>query len=100
MGYIETALKRANIQDLRSFILHGTNELNICSNTYEERLDDATASMYVRLKNLYPDTEEQQDAINDLNHALSNYQDVYTEVGMKLGARVILELLSPDKLPS
>jgi O-acetylhomoserine/O-acetylserine sulfhydrylase-like pyridoxal-dependent enzyme len=100
MGYIETALKRANIQDLRSFILHGTDELNICTDTYEERLDSATASMHVRLKTHYPDMEEQQDAINDLNYALSNYQDVYTEIGMKLGARLILELLSPDRLPS
>jgi uncharacterized protein YfdQ (DUF2303 family) len=100
MNYIETALKRANMQDLRSFILHGAEELCMYDESYEERLDNATASMYIRLKALHPDAEEQQDVINDFNYALSNYQDVYTEIGMKLGAKLILELLSPDKPPN
>lgn len=98
MGYIEHALNRANIQDLRAFFLHGVDAIGIHKEPFEKRLDDATASMYIRLKILYSDAGEQQDAINDFNYALSVYEEVYTEVGMKMATRLILDLLQSNSI--
>jgi len=93
MGYINEMFKRVNIQHLREFILNEVEATEISTSTYNERLDGATASMYVRLENLYSDEEEREDAINDFNFALSAYTDVHIEIGMKLGARLLNELL-------
>ena len=98
MGYIEDAFKRAHIQHIREFILHEVEASEINDLTYEERLNDSTASMYVRLKNLCPDEEEHEDAVMDFNHALSVYTDTYIEVGMKIGAKLLHGLLLSDKI--
>jgi len=93
MGYIEDAFKRAHIQHIREFVLHEVEANEISSLTYEERLNDSTVSMYVRLKNLCQDKEEHEDAVMDFNHALSVYTDTHIEIGMKIGAKLMHNLL-------
>jgi len=100
MGYIEEAFKRVDIQHIRDFVLHGAEANKISDLTYKERLDDSTASMYVRLKNLCQDEEDYDDTMDDFHHALSVYTNVYTEIGIKIGAKLQHDLLLSDKMGS
>ena len=93
MGYIDETFKRANTMQIRSFLLYGTDEINIDDSTYEQRLKNALSSMNTLLEKLYPDELERDDAFNDFNSVLAHYADIYTEIGIKAGARILYDLL-------
>ena len=92
-NYIKEAISRANLQDIREFLHHGTEELMHSDETYERRLEKGSDAIYKRLENLYPDSKEFDEAQADLSQALTEYSNVYTEVGMKVGARLVHQLL-------
>ena len=96
-NHIKDALARADIQYIREFIMYGA-ELAVENNEpYHVRLVKGSDPIYDRLKSLYPDEAERDKAHADLSHALSAYQDTYMEVGMKIGARLIYQLLILDE---
>ena len=46
-----------------------------------------------RIKTMYKDERERENARGDLYDALIAYEEVYTEIGMKLAAKLIFQLL-------
>lgn len=96
MGYINDTFRRTNTKQIRAFLLYGADEIEIDDSTYEQRLKNAATSMYTRLEGLYPDEKERDDAFNNLNAVLADYSDIYTEIGIKLGARILYDLLLSD----
>ena len=90
--------KRADIKQFREFLISGGTLDENCYGTYQERLDRDTKDIKYALTRLSKNhaSEKLEDAIEDLLLALATYQDVFTEIGMKVGARLMFQFLCDD----
>ena len=77
-------------------MLTGAKELHPQAETYEVRIVQASEPISKRIDSLYSDAEELNKATAELSDALTVFQDVYFEIGMKLGARLVHQLLMTD----
>ena len=91
----ENIFKRADLRQICSFILF-REETVTQTESYEEQLRKARILAYNVLKNVSDGKLEASDAKEDLNEAFYMYQEIYTEIGMKLGARMLFQLLHKD----
>ena len=89
-----------NRHQLRSFLLYGTDDFGEEVQPYRERLKSESDPIYRRLESLYPDETELDKAAADLSQALTAYEYVYMELGMKAGARLLHQLLLTDDHPT
>lgn len=96
MDYIKEAFARMNLQQLRSFLLYGTDDFSDETKPYRDKLKDDSAPIHKRLESLYPDESELDKAVADLSQALTAYECVYMDLGMKAGARLLYQLLLTD----
>lgn len=99
MEYIKDAFARTDLRQIRQFLLYGLDELGGESQPYNVRLKNGCEFIHNRLKSAYPDENEREQAVADLSKALAAYESVYMEIGMKIGARLIHQLLLTDDLP-
>ena len=95
-NFIKEAFERVNIQTISGFILTGGETITVSNESYPERLKESEIKINNRLKGIYQDEEELDKAHGDLSIALSEHQDVYMEIGMKIGARLLHQLLLQD----
>ena len=65
MNYIKEAIARANLQDVREFLLHGVEECRHTDETFEMRLKKGSEAIYKRLESLYPDGDSRDEAAAD-----------------------------------
>lgn len=94
--YISKVFERMNIQQIRYFLLYGAEEATIDNRPYTVRLKSGSEPINKRLASLYPDKKELDNANDDLSKALTAYEKVYMELGMKAGARLAYQLLFSD----
>lgn len=95
-------LKRAHIQQLRSFLMEGVD----LDNWYEEedtrpleqRVWEEERPIWQLLEDTFPDGKALDDAVDKLGHALAVNQSVYMEIGIRSGAILMFDLLreNPD----
>jgi len=91
--YIEDIFSRSDLGQIREFILHGVDSLEAEDQTYGIRLQNGREAIYKRLQNLCTDEDSLDEAYYDLAQALGSYESVFTEIGMKAGARLVYQLL-------
>ena len=92
MSYIDDIYSRLNLQQIQTFLLSGGQVLKIHTETYEQRLEKCTLPVREFLeKRLSP--KETETAIEKMMPALSAYQEVFMEVGMRAGASLAVQLL-------
>ena len=95
-NYITETFARMDLQRLREFIVYGTSGSaleNEAYQAYDIRLKESGDPIYNRLRNIYPNESDMNEAAADLSQALSAHDEVYMEIGMKAGARLIYQLL-------
>ena len=85
---------RTDLQRVMGFILCGAEDSSVSEEPYDTRLTKATRPIVNRLETIYPDAEEMDNAYSDLSQAFAEFQNVYMEIGMKVGARLLHQLLS------
>ena len=90
--------KRMNLQDIRHFFIYGADEYVPDTRSYVERIKTGSDPIYERLESVYPKGTELDAANNDLSAALDAYEEVYMELGMKAGARLVCQLLFENDL--
>ncbi|MDL2218692.1 hypothetical protein LJC27_08580 [Christensenellaceae bacterium OttesenSCG-928-M15] len=98
MDYIKEAFGRMNLQQMISFLLFGTDDFAEETHPYRDRLKRNSDPIYRRLESIYPDEAELDKAAADLSQALTAYEHIYMELGMKAGARLLHQLLFVDDL--
>lgn len=102
MRNLKEVLCRVNIQEIRSFVLDGLDLQSWYkkpdAESYEERLRKAEAPFWEFLSNLYPEGKEQDEVCEIFCGAILANQEVYTELGMWIGANLIFELLQSNPL--
>lgn len=99
MDFIKDTFRRTDLRQIRQFILQGTEELAVDNRSYRDRLTAGSNPIYNRLKEIYPKQADFDKAAAELSTALTAYEGVYTEIGMKAGARLIFQLLLTDDQP-
>lgn len=96
MDFIKDAFTRMDLGSTRQFLLYGADEFDYVNQPYMDRLKTGSDPIHARLKNLYANKPELDEAIADLTFALDAYESVYMELGMKAGARLLYQLLLTD----
>ncbi len=99
-AYIQEIFARLDLQQIREFMLYGTENDDIQDKTYAERLKEAGRPVFNSIENLFAeDSKKREKAASDVSHALATHDEVYMEIGMKAGARLIYQLLIADTAP-
>ena len=96
--YIKDTFARMDLRQSISFLLYGTDDFAEETHPYKETLEKGCAPIYKRLESIYPDGPELDEATGELSHALTTYEYVYMELGMKAGARLLHQLLIESDL--
>jgi len=93
---VKDIIKRADLQQIRNFVFDN-DPIEVHNLTYNERLAEGTTLMLKRLKSLCKDNEDELDDIMcEYTTAVLTYRDIFLEIGMKSGARLLLQLLFQD----
>ena len=98
-NYITDTFSRMDLQRLREFMVYGTSGSALeaeAYQAYDKRLKESSDPIYNRLRSIYPNESDMNEAATDLSEALSVRDEVYMEIGMKAGARLIYQLLLTD----
>lgn len=98
MNQIDKLLNRASLHQIREFLISGLEEVEKNYEPYPERLKQSSDPVFRRLKQVYSDSAELDVATEEFLLTLNTYQDIYLEMGMKIGARLFFELVSSDTI--
>lgn len=102
MRNLKEVLDRVNAQEIRSFVLDGIDRQSWCkkpeADSLEERLREAEEPFWQFLSNLYPEGKKKDEVCELFCNAVLANQEVYTELGMWIGANLIFELLQSNPL--
>ena len=91
---ISEIFARTELERVMSFILNGAEDSDISKEPYSTRLTKASRPIVKRLESIYPNADDMDNANQDLTEAFAAFQYVYMEIGMKVGARLLHQLLS------
>ena len=102
MRNFKEIIDRVNIQEIRSFMLDGIdlsswNE-KLIENSYEDRLQKGEDPLWALIEPLFPDGDKKNEIYDLISEAIITNQEVYTELGIRLGANLIFELLKSNSL--
>lgn len=98
MSYISRIFDRLDIQQIRQFLLYGTESMDISNAPYKQRLEDAEKIARKKIEEKFPMKEEYKDILGDIEIYTSTAQDVYMEIGMQCGAMLTIQLLTGSKM--
>ena len=91
---IQQIFERTNVQQIREFLMAG---LELCEpfNTkpYNERINDGVSNIERWLKVNAKNDDELDKVFFDFGEAVETYREVFLEIGMKVGARLMFQLL-------
>jgi len=96
--YIKEMFARADIQQIREFLVSGLELVESDKKSYGERLDKQSELMIKRIKNISKDEDELDEIYSEFSGATDEYMKIFTEIGMKIGARLLFQLLYQDEL--
>lgn len=91
--YIKQIFERADLQQVREFLICGLDPLEPDKRTYAQRLEDSSINILNTLKRTSNEDDELDRAGCYLGDATETYRDVFLEIGMKAGARLMFQLL-------
>lgn len=86
MNYIDEIFTRADIQQIREFLLHGVEENNLDPRPYKERIASAHKAFSARLHRDYPDEKDFEEVTEPIYGYATAIEEVYMEIGLQVGA--------------
>ena len=97
MNYIGEIFTRADIQQIRSFLMHGV-EGNKDPRPYIERIESAHKAFHVRLHRDYPDEKDFEEISQPIYDYVSVIEEVYMEIGFQVGAKLTAQTVQNLKI--
>lgn len=85
MSYIDEIFTRLDVQHIREFLLHGTEECKISKQSYYERLRTAEKAANSFLRSFYSSDDEYEQSTMPVFNYVSATQEVYMEIGLQCG---------------
>ena len=95
MDYIQHIFDRAQLPNLRAFLLDGVELFDSEPATYAQRLRDSTDCALEALRRYFPDGCEPLEEA--LVRAAGTAGEVYMEIGLQVGAMLVAQLLTPPR---
>ncbi len=86
MNYIDEIFARADIQQIRGFLLHGVEETNLDPRPYKERIESAYKAFFDRLHRNCPNEKDFKEVISPIYDYATAIEEVYMEIGLQVGA--------------
>lgn len=84
MSYVQEVFKRGNLQNIVSFLLNGTEVVELTEKDYDNRLSEANDSIESFIKNNF--TEEKYNMASDeIRLYIAELESIYMELGLKIG---------------
>lgn len=77
---------RADIQQIREFLLHGVECNNINAHSYSERIELPLRKVRERLYSVYPNEEEHEKMMAFIFDYATAIEEVHMEIGLQIGA--------------
>lgn len=93
MDFPNSIFQRIKFEQIFTFFLEGIDNFDDDIDTYANRLEKGRDTIFKRLECICQNEEEFNTACADLSDVLITYESVYTEIGIKLGARLLFEIL-------
>lgn len=94
MSYIDGIFGRANMQNIREFLLYGVEEYHVSQKTYLERLKSAEKEANRYLRSFYDSDDEYEEASSPVFKYASVIEDVYMEIGLQCGFILAMEIMT------
>ncbi|MFQ8599643.1 MAG: hypothetical protein ACLSAP_02950 [Oscillospiraceae bacterium] len=85
MNYIDEIFLRADIQQVRDFLLNGVSS-KTDPRSYKERMESAQKKVMARLREAYPDMAAYEEMTGLLFDYVDAIEAVYMEIGLQSGA--------------
>ena len=89
MSYTSNIFDRANIQQIREFLLHGVECVEIETKPYKEQIDEAQKGAMEILQRKFPDMNEREEITREIYNYVSATEQVYMEIGLQCGAKLL-----------
>ena len=86
MNYIDEIFTRADIQQIREFLLHGVETSSLDPRPYKERIEGAHRAFITRLRGDYPNEKDFEEITGLIYDYVTATERVYMEVGLQVGA--------------
>ena len=89
----EKIFELANIQQIREFLLIGTECIEIDPKSYTERINTALKNVQDFFRDKYPDVNEYENIMEAVFDYASIYEDVFMEIGLQCGFNLAVQIL-------
>ena len=86
MNYADEIFIRADIQQIREFLLHGAEENHLDPRPYKERVESAHKAFTVRLQWDCPNEKDFEEITGPIYDYATAIEEVYMEIGLPVGA--------------
>ena len=86
MNYLDEIFTRADIRQIREFLLHGVEENSPDTRPYKERIESAHKAFSARLHRDYPDEKDFEEVTEPIYDYAPAIEEVYMEIGLQVGA--------------
>lgn len=88
VNYVDAIFSRADIRQIRSFLLEGVSG-KPDPRSYKERIRDADNRMDKELSRWYPDMSDREKVAEFIYNYVDVMTDVYMEIGLQVGALLV-----------
>jgi len=96
MSYITKIFERLDLQQIREFLLYGTECAKVSEEDYKQRLETVRSHVSEVIDN-FPGEVEKEKVEDSIYDYVNVTQDVYMEIGMKCGAVLAMQLLENSR---
>lgn len=97
MNYIDEIFTRANIQQIREFLMHGVDCVEVKSEGYLERLEKSYKPVNDIIYHYFPERKENDKIMDRIGLCLGEAEDVYMEIGLQCGFILAMQIISNTK---
>jgi len=92
MNYIDDIFTRLDIQQIREFLLHGVEEIDVDPKSCKERIDEKQEPVIEFIRGKFPDEDECESITSKICEYAGTCEKVYMEIGMQCGAVLAMQL--------
>lgn len=97
MNGISEIFERADIQQVRSFLLNGTEDLHIHTDSYEDRIEKTLKKVREKVRELYSNERDCEKMMAIIFDYVTAVEEVHLEIGLQVGAMLCIQMYSNFK---
>lgn len=93
MDYFEQIFTRLNVQQIREFLMYGSECIETDPKGYKLRHDEARKPISDLLHQKFPEREDYDEVAGEMMDYVSVCQDIYMEIGLQCGFVIAIKML-------